>query len=76
MERRDFVKTGLMASSGAFFMGSYLGCTGTEPKDKKLKEYFTQFQNPPGDSRLFVRWWLRSILLHFPGMLIRLDMKL
>jgi hypothetical protein len=57
MERRDFVKTGLMASSGALFMGSYVGCAGPESKDDKLEEYFRQFQNPPGDFRLFVRWW-------------------
>ena len=57
MKRRDFVKTGALASSGVFIMGSYIGCAGPESNDKMLEEYFRQFKNPPADSRLFVRWW-------------------
>jgi len=57
MERRNFVKTGLIVSSGVFFTGSFAECAGPESKTKQIGEFHKGFRNPPVDSRLFVRWW-------------------
>ncbi|MCD4768665.1 MAG: hypothetical protein K8R35_00665 [Bacteroidales bacterium] len=57
MKRRDFVKNSIIASSGALFVNSVLGCINPALKADNIDEFFYDFQNPPVDSRVFVRWW-------------------
>jgi len=57
MKRRDFVKTSVLTTSGAFFVNSFLGCVNPVLETENFEELFNGFQNPPVDARLFVRWW-------------------
>ena len=70
MKRREFVKTGMLASSGVFFIDSFLGCINPEITTQK---YFEGFQNPPEGSRVFVRWWWNSNRLDKNEILRELD---
>ncbi len=73
MERRNFLKTGILASSGAFFIDSFLGCVNPRLKNNQQIDYFEVFQSPPVDSRLFVRWWWNGNRLDKKEILRELD---
>ncbi len=73
MERRDFVKTGILATSGAFFVHSFLGCVNPVLDKNNLAEFFNGFQNPPVGSKLFVRWWWSGNRLDKDEILRELD---
>jgi hypothetical protein len=73
MKRRDFVKTGMLVTSGAFIAPSFLGCQKQQPHSGRLDEVFQGFQNPPADSRLFVRWWWNGNRLDKTEILRELD---
>ncbi|UBM60744.1 hypothetical protein LAG90_08865 [Marinilongibacter aquaticus] len=76
MKRRNFVKTSLLGTSGIFFIDSILGCTNPilEEKSKEsLEEIYAGFQNPPAQSRLFVRWWWNGNRLSEKEILRELD---
>ncbi len=55
MKRRDFVKNSLATTSGVFFVNSVLGNVNPVLKTDNVDELFSGFQDPPIDSRLFVR---------------------
>jgi hypothetical protein len=57
MKRRDFVKNSIIASSGTIFINSVLGCANHVLETENINSIFSGFQNPPVDSRVFVRWW-------------------
>ena len=57
MKRRDFVKTSLVASSGALIINPFWGCTSSSAGKKTLSEVYKGFQNPPSEAHVFVRWW-------------------
>lgn len=57
MKRRDFIKNSIAATSGVFFVNSVLGCVNPVLETGSLDEIYRGFQNPPIDSRVFVRWW-------------------
>ena len=42
-------------------------------EEKSLEEYFRGFQNPPVNSRLFVRWWWNGNRLDKDEVLRELD---
>lgn len=73
MKRRDFVKTSVLATSGAFFVHSFLGCVNPVIDKNNIDELFRGFQNPPVDSRLFVRWWWNGNRLAKQEILRELD---
>ncbi len=73
MKRRDFVKTGVVATSGAFFVNSFLGCVNPVLQNGSLDQYYQGFQDPPMDSRLFVRWWWNGNRLAEKEILRELD---
>ncbi len=73
MERRNFIKTSVIASSGVFFTDSVLGCMNPSPEDNNIGEYYKGFQNPPSGSRLFVRWWWNGNRLDAKEILRELD---
>ncbi len=73
MKRRDFVKTSIAATSGALFVNSFLGCVNLALETGSLDEIFRGFQNPPVDSRLFVRWWWNGNRLSKKEILRELD---
>ncbi|MBE0653229.1 MAG: hypothetical protein IH594_05500 [Bacteroidales bacterium] len=57
MERRDFVKTGLAATTGTILLSSFPGCQNIEHQQGNLNRFIKGFREPPSDARLFVRWW-------------------
>lgn len=73
MKRRDFVKTGIVASSGVFFIDSFLGCINPDIEKDQLGKYFEEFQNPPAASGVFVRWWWNGNMLNKKEILRELD---
>jgi hypothetical protein len=73
LKRRNFIKTGLYTSSGILFIDSILGCVNSVVKQENLEKYFKGFQNPPVDSRLFVRWWWNGNRLTEKEILRELD---
>ncbi len=73
MRRRDFVKTGMLATSGALFVDSFLGCVHPAIEEKNLDAYFKGFQDPPVDAKLFVRWWWNGNRLSEEEILRELD---
>ena len=73
MKRRDFVKTSIAATSGAFFVNSILGCVNPALETGSLDEIYRGFQNPPIDSRVFVRWWWNGNRLTKKEILRELD---
>lgn len=73
MKRRDFVKNSLAATSGAMILNSGGGCTNPEMKTSTLDHIFEGFQNPPVDSRVFVRWWWNGNRLTEKEILRELD---
>jgi hypothetical protein len=73
MERRNFLKAGILASPGVFFIDSLLGCVNPALENNQLENYFQGFQNPPIDSRLFVRWWWNGNRLDKKEILRELD---
>ncbi|MGQ8335538.1 glycosyl hydrolase [Sunxiuqinia sp. A32] len=73
MERRNFIKTGMLASSSILFIDSLLGCVNPLFKNNQLDNYFEGFQNPPVSSRLFVRWWWNGNRLDKKEILRELD---
>ena len=73
MKRRDFVKNTIIGSSGILLMDPLLGCSQSTPKANNLEEYFKGFQNPPVNSKLFVRWWWNGNRLDKNEVLRELD---
>jgi hypothetical protein len=73
MKRRDFVKTSMLTASGAFFVNSFLGCVNPALETGSLDEIFRGFQNPPAESKLFVRWWWNGNRLDKKEILRELD---
>jgi hypothetical protein len=73
MKRRDFVKSSLTATSGVLFANSVLGCMNPVLETASLDEVYQGFQNPPIDSRLFVRWWWNGNRLSKKEILRELD---
>jgi len=53
MKRRNFIKTGMLATAGAVFIDPLLGCTNIQTENKLIENYFKGFQNPPDNARLF-----------------------
>ncbi len=73
MERRNFIKASVIASSGVFFTDTVLGFMNPSPEDSNIGEYYKGFQNPPAGSRLFVRWWWNGNRLDAKEILRELD---
>jgi len=73
MKRRDFVKTSLLATSGAVFVNSFMGCVNPALEKGSLDEIYKGFKNPPADARLFVRWWWNGNRLSEKEILRELD---
>lgn len=73
MKRRDFVKSSLLATSGALMVNSVLGCVNPALEKGSLDEIYRGFQNPPVGSRLFVRWWWNGNRLSKQEILRELD---
>ncbi len=73
MKRRNFVKTSIAATSGVFYFNSILGCVNPALETSSLDEIYRGFQNPPVDSRLFVRWWWNGNRLSKKEILRELD---
>lgn len=73
MRRRDFFRTSVLATSGAFIVPSVLGNINPVLKPENLDEIFRGFQNPPVDFRLFVRWWWNGNRLTKKEILRELD---
>ncbi len=73
MKRRDFIKNSVVASSGAIFVNSVLGCVNPALEAGSMDEIFKGFQNPPVDSQLFVRWWWNGNRLSKQEILRELD---
>ena len=57
MKRREFIKNGIVVSSGVIFVNSVSGCINPALEAGSMDKIFKGFQNPPVDSHLFVRWW-------------------
>jgi hypothetical protein len=74
MKRRNFVKTCIAATSGAFFVNSILGCVNPALEKDSLDAIYHGFQNPPVDSRVFVRWWWNGNRLTKKEILRELDL--
>ena len=73
MKRRTFFKNSLLITSGTFFMDSFLGCMNPHLQEGNVEEYFKGFQDPPADSRVFVRWWWNGNRLTEDEILRELD---
>ena len=73
MKRRDFVKNSVLTTSGVFFVNSVLGNVNPVLKTDNVDELFRGFQDPPVDSRLFVRWWWNGNRLEKQEILRELD---
>ncbi len=71
--RRIFVKNSIVATSGVLCINSVLGCVNPVLKAENLDEFYKGFQNPPVDSRLFVRWWWNGNRLDKAEILRELD---
>ncbi len=73
MKRREFVKNSLLITSGTLFIDSILGCLNPLIKGNNIDDFFKGFQNPPVESRLFVRWWWNGNRLDKNEILRELD---
>ncbi len=73
MKRRDFVKSGLVATTGIVFIDSFMGCVNPTLQDGSVDQYFKGFQDPPAEARLFVRWWWNGNRLAEKEILRELD---
>ena len=73
MRRRDFVKSSLISASGLVVANSVLGEINPVFEPKFGEELYNGFQNPPSDSRLFVRWWWNGNRLAEKEILRELD---
>ncbi len=73
MKRREFVKSSVIASSGVFFVNSFFGCMNPSLQTNNINEILSGFKNPPGDSRVFVRWWWNGNRLSEKEILRELD---
>lgn len=73
MKRRDFVKNSLAATSGAMMLPSVVGCETPDSHSGSFKQLYDGFQNPPVDSRVFVRWWWNGNRLDEKEILRELD---
>jgi hypothetical protein len=73
MKRRNFIKTGMLATAGAVFIDPLLGCNNIQTENKSIENYFKGFQNPPANARLFVRWWWNGNRLDKKEVLRELD---
>ncbi len=73
MKRRDFVTNSILATSGAFFVDSVFGAVNPVLKTDNVDELFRGFQDPPVESRVFVRWWWNGNRLAKKEILRELD---
>lgn len=73
MKRRDFVKSGLAATSGIILVDSFLGCVNPNLQNGVVDQYYEGFQDPPAQARLFVRWWWNGNRLSDKEILRELD---
>lgn len=73
MKRREFVKNGLLATSGAVTINLVSGCINTEKPPSGLEEIYNKFQKPPVDSHVYVRWWWNGNRLTKEEILRELD---
>lgn len=73
MNRREFVKSSLAATSGALFVNSVLGCVNPALETASLDEVYRGFQHTPIGSHLFVRWWWNGNRLSEREILRELD---
>ena len=73
MKRREFIKTSIGATSGVIFINSFLGCVNPALETGSLDDIYRGFQNPPIDSRVFVRWWWNGNRLTKKEILRELD---
>jgi len=73
MKRRNFIKTGILATAGTAFIDPLLGCTNIQTENKSIENYFKGFQHPPDNARLFVRWWWNGNRLDKKEVLRELD---
>ncbi len=62
-----------MGSSGVLLIDPLLGCVHPALNANNQEEYFDEFQNPPVNSRLFVRWWWNGNRLDKKEILRELD---
>ncbi len=73
MKRRDFVKSSLLATSGAVMINSVLGCVNPRLENGSLEDIYEGFKNPPLEAKLFVRWWWNGNRLSKREILRELD---
>jgi hypothetical protein len=73
MKRRDFFRNSLILSSGTLCIDSFLGCVNPLLQNGPVDTYYEGFQDPPSDSRLFVRWWWNGNRLAEEEILRELD---
>jgi hypothetical protein len=74
INRRDFIRTGSLASGGLLLAPMVLHrCTPPDADDQVLAELYRGFQNPPVGARPFVRWWWNGDRLSRQEILRELD---
>ena len=73
MKRRDFVKSGTLATTGILVGNTVLGQFNEGLLDQDLEKLYVGFKNPPVESRLFVRWWWNGNRLSKEEILRELD---
>ena len=73
MKRRDFVKSGLLVSSGILMFDPLTGCMEAGMKGYNDNKYYKGFIDPPVTSRMFVRWWWNGDRLDKTELLRELD---
>ena len=73
MKRRDFIKSSLLATSGAIFISPLMGCAGPTINTDNLDEIYKGFRSPPVEAQLFVRWWWNGNRLAKKEILRELD---
>ncbi len=73
MKRRDFVKTGAIATTGVVLINSYLGCVNQASIEQDIQAIYNGFMHPPVESKLFVRWWWNGNRLAKQEILRELD---
>lgn len=73
MKRRDFVKTGIIASQGLFLFNHHWSCAKANVRNQRIDDYYKGFRNPPVESKPFVRWWWNGNMLDKNEILRELD---
>lgn len=73
MQHRDFVKVGVIASKGLFFVESLFWALKPLDGNQHIDDDFCGFQQPSFESKLFVRWWWNGNKLYKKEILRELD---